>query len=64
MTWNEGQGHSNWYQTIALSGVYYHTIFERNLLVNVQRKSVLKFFKHHLFVLSLKIDRQQRDEHG
>ena len=27
---NEGQGHSNWYQTVEISGLYHHSKFERS----------------------------------
>ena len=35
MTLNKGQGHSNWYQTMHLSGVYHQTKFEINQFVDV-----------------------------
>ena len=51
-TLNEAQGHSHWYQTVQVSGIYHHTKFERNRPVNVQ---MLKFFWQHRvnWILSL-----------
>ena len=39
VTLNEGQGHSNSYQTVECSGVYRHTTFERNRLANIRTQS-------------------------
>ena len=36
LTFNEGQGHSNWYQNIEFTSFYLHTKFERNWSVIVQ----------------------------
>ena len=35
VTLNEGKGHSNCYQNVKFSGLYYHTEFEINHSVNV-----------------------------
>ena len=44
MTLNEGQGHPNCYQNVELSGLYYHTKFEINQLVNVWIQANIKVF--------------------
>ena len=41
VTLNEGQGHSNWYQTIECNDVYHHTNCERNRSRNSQMQAYL-----------------------
>ena len=42
VTLNEGQGNPNLYQNVELSGLYHHTMFERNHLYMSAYKPMLK----------------------
>ena len=51
MTLNKGQGHPNWYRNVKLSGLYYHTKFERNRSVNVWLHTNIEVFCCFFFVV-------------
>ena len=55
VTLNEGLGHSHWYQTMQLSGVYFHK-HERNWYVNANKQANVKgfFFVCLLFFFQMK----------
>ena len=42
VTFNEDQGHPNWYQTLELSSICHHIKLERNRFANVRCKPTLK----------------------
>ena len=41
---NEGQNHSNWYQTVEFRSVHHHIKFERNQFMNLQTQANVNFF--------------------
>ena len=53
VTLNDGQGHSNWCQTIQSSRLYLKTSCERNQSVNIQIQSNVKLFLHEITQVSL-----------
>ena len=40
MTLHEGQGHSNWYQTVQFCHVYHNTKFETHPFINVENQAI------------------------